>query len=231
MKKVKRSAKRNWIQLASAVFFNGYALGYQWGHIFTGKSKMFCVPILNCYSCPGALGACPIGSLQSLAGGRKFRLSFYVLGMLMLFGLFLGRAVMRFFMSLRVASGSSVPDPLPKDHDFCKTGPLAPLYKICGTCSVCVPVAGPASESVRDGNHLVLQIHMPCRYTGRRNPAPADQRRSAAGSRSPVSMEIYRIGDRYGSFCPDLSSLLQISVPPWSFLRSLQPIQSVSTDP
>lgn len=32
MKKVKRSAKRNWIQLASAVFFNGYALGYQWGH-------------------------------------------------------------------------------------------------------------------------------------------------------------------------------------------------------
>lgn len=87
------------------------------------------------------------------------------------------------------------------------------------------------NESVRDGNHLVLQIHMPCRYTGRRNPAPADQRRSAAGSRSPVSMEIYRIGDRYGSFCPDLSSLLQISVPPWSFLRSLQPIQSVSTDP
>ena len=96
MKKVKRSAKRNWIQLASAVFFNGYALGYQWGHIFTGKSKMFCVPILNCYSCPGALGACPIGSLQSLAGGRKFRLSFYVLGMLMLFGLFLGRAVCGF---------------------------------------------------------------------------------------------------------------------------------------
>lgn len=96
MKKVKRSAKRNWIQLDSAVFFNGYALGYQWGHIFTGKSKMFCVPILNCYSCPGALGACPIGSLQSLAGGRKFRLSFYVLRMLILFGLFLGRAVCGF---------------------------------------------------------------------------------------------------------------------------------------
>lgn len=57
---------------------------------------MFCVPILNCYSCPGALGACPIGSLQSLARGRKFRLSFYVLGMLMLFGFFLGRAVCGF---------------------------------------------------------------------------------------------------------------------------------------
>lgn len=57
---------------------------------------MFCVPILNCYSCPGALGACPIGSLQSLAGGRKFRLSFYVLRMLILFGLFLGRAVCGF---------------------------------------------------------------------------------------------------------------------------------------
>lgn len=82
--------------MAAAVFFNGYAVGYQRGRIFTGKSKMFCVPVLNCYSCPGALGACPIGSLQSVAGGHKFRISFYVLGLLMLFGLLLGRVVCGF---------------------------------------------------------------------------------------------------------------------------------------
>lgn len=96
MKKIKQSTKRNLVQLAAAVFFNGYILGYQRGRIFTGNSKMFCVPVLNCYSCPGALGACPIGSLQSLAGSHKSHLSFYVLGMLMLFGLFLGRVVCGF---------------------------------------------------------------------------------------------------------------------------------------
>lgn len=57
---------------------------------------MFCVSVLNCYSCPGALGACPIGSLQSLLSGCKHRIPFYVLGTLMLFGIFLGRVMCGF---------------------------------------------------------------------------------------------------------------------------------------
>lgn len=96
MKKVKRETKRNIIQLMAMVLFNGYAIGYQKGSIFTGKSKQVCVPVLNCYSCPGALGACPIGSLQSLISGYKYRLSFYVLGTLMLFGVLLGRVICGF---------------------------------------------------------------------------------------------------------------------------------------
>ncbi len=79
------------VQLVSAAFFNGYAAGFQKGKIFTGGGKMFCVPVLNCYSCPGALGACPIGALQTLL--NKHRFPFYVLGLLMLFGVVLGRAV------------------------------------------------------------------------------------------------------------------------------------------
>lgn len=79
------------VQLISAAVFNGYAAGFQKGRIFTGMSKAFCVPVLNCYSCPGALGACPIGALQAALGGVKGRFPFYVLGMLTLFGVVLGR--------------------------------------------------------------------------------------------------------------------------------------------
>lgn len=80
------------VQLASAALFNGYAMGFRKGRIFTGGSKAFCVPVLNCYSCPGALGACPIGALQTALGAKR-HFPFYVLGTLMLFGVVLGRAV------------------------------------------------------------------------------------------------------------------------------------------
>lgn len=85
-------SRRRVIQLAAAALFNGYAAGFQKGRIFTGDSKAVCVPVLNCYSCPGALGACPIGALQT-ALGAKHHFPFYVLGTLMLFGVVLGRAV------------------------------------------------------------------------------------------------------------------------------------------
>lgn len=51
------------------------------------------MPGLNCYSCPGALGSCPIGSLQAVLDSGKFRFSCYVLGFLVLFGAVLGRFV------------------------------------------------------------------------------------------------------------------------------------------
>ena len=92
----KHERKRNLIQLAAAAFFNGYAAGFVKGEIFTGKTKILCVPVLNCYSCPGALGSCPIGSLQAVISSRKHRISFYVLGLIMLFGIVLGRLVCGF---------------------------------------------------------------------------------------------------------------------------------------
>ena len=51
------------------------------------------MPGLNCYSCPGALGACPIGSLQAVLGDRNFKFSFYVIGFLIFVGALLGRFV------------------------------------------------------------------------------------------------------------------------------------------
>lgn len=95
-KKLSHEGKRTFIQLLSAAFFNGYAAGFFKGSIFQGKTKILCVPVLNCYSCPGALGSCPIGSLQAVISSRKYRFSFYVLGLIMLFGLVLGRLVCGF---------------------------------------------------------------------------------------------------------------------------------------
>lgn len=80
------------VQLVSAVVLNGYVMGFAKGGIFTGASKAVCIPVLNCYSCPGALGACPIGALQTALGTRH-HFPFYVLGFLMLIGIVSGRLV------------------------------------------------------------------------------------------------------------------------------------------
>lgn len=92
----RRISLRRIIQLTAAVILNGYAAGFARKRIFTGRSKAVCVPVLNCYSCPGALGSCPIGSLQAVLGGVKSRFPFYVLGSLMLFGILMGRLVCGF---------------------------------------------------------------------------------------------------------------------------------------
>ncbi len=83
-------------QLAAAALFNGYAAGFAKGRIYSGKTKLLCIPVLNCYSCPGALGSCPIGALQAVIGGSGLNFPFYVLGTLMLFGLILGRLICGF---------------------------------------------------------------------------------------------------------------------------------------
>lgn len=89
-----RLSRQRLTQLISALAVNGYLPGFLHGRIFTGASKGVCVPMLNCYSCPGALGSCPIGALQAIVG--RGSVPFYVLGTLMLFGLVLGRAVCGF---------------------------------------------------------------------------------------------------------------------------------------
>lgn len=87
---------RLWIQIAFAALFNGYIAGFSKGSIYNGPVKSVCVPVLNCYSCPGALGACPIGSLQAVAGGHSRSFSFYVVGILVLTGTVIGRVVCGF---------------------------------------------------------------------------------------------------------------------------------------
>lgn len=81
------------VQALWTALTNGYVYGFREGKIYTGQAKNICVPGLNCYSCPGAFGACPIGSLQATLDSSSFKASCYVFGFLMLFGSLLGRFV------------------------------------------------------------------------------------------------------------------------------------------
>lgn len=66
------------------------------GEIYQGAGKAVCVPGLNCYSCPGASASCPIGALQASIGSSHFRFAYYITGILILFGVLLGRFVCGF---------------------------------------------------------------------------------------------------------------------------------------
>ena len=93
---MKNQSKRTFIQILVAAFTNGYAAGFFKGSIYKGPTKQICVPGLNCYSCPGALGACPIGSLQAVLGGKNKNFSYYVVGIIMFFGVIFGRFICGF---------------------------------------------------------------------------------------------------------------------------------------
>ena len=83
---------RRWVvQGLSSCLCNFHWSGFLSGRIYQGKLKSVCLPGLNCYSCPGAIGACPLGSLQSFLSGTVLRFPFYVLGWMMLLGLVFGR--------------------------------------------------------------------------------------------------------------------------------------------
>ncbi len=84
------------IQIAFTALTNGYIAGFLKGKIYQGPGKKLCLPGLNCYSCPGALGSCPIGSLQAVLGSPKFQMSFYVVGFFLFTGAILGRVVCGF---------------------------------------------------------------------------------------------------------------------------------------
>ena len=84
------------IQCGFAALSNGYLRGFAKGKIYTGAAKQLCVPGMNCYSCPGALASCPIGSLQATIGSRSYHVALYVFGLLVIFGTLLGRGVCGF---------------------------------------------------------------------------------------------------------------------------------------
>ena len=88
-----RGVLRKTVQAASGLLQNGHLSGFVSGHLSTGGLKRFCVPGLNCYSCPGALGACPLGALQLLPAAGRARTGCYVLGWLAALGLLAGRFI------------------------------------------------------------------------------------------------------------------------------------------
>jgi polyferredoxin len=85
--------RRKIVQILSMLITNINLQGFFNGKIFKGASKKLCVPGLNCYSCPGAIGSCPLGSLQAVIGSMRYNFSYYIVGTLILFGTVFGRFI------------------------------------------------------------------------------------------------------------------------------------------
>ena len=85
--------RRRMIQVLWAFLTNSYLVGFVQGKIYRGKLKNLCVPGLNCYSCPGAVGSCPIGAMQAVIGSWNFKFAFYAAGFLRFIGALMGRFV------------------------------------------------------------------------------------------------------------------------------------------
>lgn len=92
-KKKSPNGFRHGIQTLWAFLTNSYLVGFAQGKIYQGPLKQLCVPGMNCYSCPGALGSCPIGALQAVIGSWNFKFTFYLAGFLMFMGGLIGRLV------------------------------------------------------------------------------------------------------------------------------------------
>lgn len=91
-----REKKRRFVQAICALLYNCNVTGFARGKIYQGNMKGVCVPGLNCYSCPGAVGSCPLGSLQTALLSSRYKFPYYILGVLLLFGVVLGRVICGF---------------------------------------------------------------------------------------------------------------------------------------
>lgn len=92
-KKKKKTTEwhRHRMQALWALLSNSYLAGFARGKIYQGPLKKLCVPGLNCYSCPGTLGSCPIGAMQAVIGSWNFKFACYVAGLLIFIGALAGR--------------------------------------------------------------------------------------------------------------------------------------------
>ncbi len=88
--------RRGWIQAISTLLSNIHLANFLKGRVHQGPLKQVCVPGLNCYSCPAATASCPIGAYQAVAGSPKHKISFYVVGLLSIFGVLMGRFICGF---------------------------------------------------------------------------------------------------------------------------------------
>ena len=91
--KLQRPGTRRLVQLYAALLYNANLKGFIDGQIYSGNLKSVCVPGFNCYSCPGAVASCPLGSLQNALTAAGHTAPWYVLGILTLFGVMLGRTI------------------------------------------------------------------------------------------------------------------------------------------
>ena len=85
--------KRKLMQLYFALLLNANVQNFATGAINQDRTKIVCAPGINCYSCPGAIGACPVGSLQASFSSTNHSSIYYVVGILLLYCILFGRMI------------------------------------------------------------------------------------------------------------------------------------------
>ena len=105
---------RGWIQAGATLLTNLHLPNFLKGGLYQGAGKTVCVPGLNCYSCPAASGACPIGAFQAVVGSSRFSFSYYITGFLILLGVLLGRFICGFLCPFGLIQELLYKIPVPK---------------------------------------------------------------------------------------------------------------------
>ena len=120
----KTAGIRGWVQAVATLLTNIHIPNLFKGKIYQGNAKTVCVPGLNCYSCPAATGACPIGAFQAVVGSSKFKFSYYITGFFILLGVTLGRFIcgFLFFISIAFAGHILAHSPHPTQRRFFSVG-------------------------------------------------------------------------------------------------------------
>ena len=110
----KHSVIRKTVQGSFGFLQNANVNGFLKGTIYQGPLKRFCVPGMNCYSCPGAVASCPLGSLQTGLLSSRYKYPYYILGTILLLGIILGRFICGFLCPFGLFQELIYKIPLPK---------------------------------------------------------------------------------------------------------------------
>ena len=136
-----RPTTRRLAQLYAALLYNANLKGFIDGKLYTGNAKAVCVPGLNCYSCPGAVGACPLGSLQNALASSGHVAGWYVFGILLLFGIMGGRTICGWICPLGLIQELLHKIPVPKIRKSRITRALSYLkYVILAVFVIAIPL-------------------------------------------------------------------------------------------
>ncbi|MGI6487123.1 MAG: 4Fe-4S binding protein [Syntrophothermaceae bacterium] len=110
-----RNISRRAVQFITAIGINSYFIGFIEGTIYRGGLKNICFPGLNCSSCPGAWGSCPLALLQTgIAGTARPQFTFFIFGFLVMMGIIGGRLACGWFCPFGLLQELIYKIPLPK---------------------------------------------------------------------------------------------------------------------
>ena len=197
---------RGWIQAGATLLTNLHLPNFLKGGLYQGAGKTVCVPGLNCYSCPAASGACPIGAFQAVVGSSKFSFSYYITGFLILLGVLLGRFICGFLCPFGWFQELLHKIPTKK----LSTKRLKPLTisQVRRFAGDGFAAAGVPCERCGHGRPFLLQIPLPAGRAGGGHSAVPCQFRHSGGAGQPVYMEIQHPagGDRAEHACSTVPS-------------------------